>query len=521
MFTCLALAHVVAQQPNLIIDPLLMRQAAEVWSVIARKNNPVWLGWDASRTPLLIYIPGKQDVLINHPKPPADFVRYRGPVRYADMPIYIRDGKTVFEFDGQNTSTEIEGIQTLVVADSKSNLRNNLLALLGNTGPEAEKSLDSALFSNPMDSMLMFAHEAFHVFQHAKAPQKGGNELALISYPSLSVENNMGYSLEAGALREALTALDPRPAARRWLAIRETRRARLDEKLRDYEDGTEFNEGLAKYVEWKMLEILQGKKPGEDMWLIQGFKGYDNLMAERDRLLKQMVDMMTGKTIVNGDPYGASPVRMRLYYSGMGVAALLDRLGIRWKERIFQDGTSLSAIAREGIGLTTQEIQASWNEVAGSPDFKRLEESKQELAANGETHIQEVLKSFEDAPSTIVIDYSKLSKPRVGYGFTPFGILRIDEERRVFRLLPLRGLIGALTFAEDSARPVLDDSKSKQVRIMLTSRLSREVVAGIFGSEWNSHLVELKEVKLPGVSLKSVKGRLRLEGKTITLVLED
>src|SRR5438132_5737260 len=61
------------------IDPRLIVEATEVWGLIAGRENPVWPGWDASATPILFYLPGEQDVLINHPRPPAGFVAYEGP----------------------------------------------------------------------------------------------------------------------------------------------------------------------------------------------------------------------------------------------------------------------------------------------------------------------------------------------------------------------------------------------------------------------------------------------------------
>src|SRR5690242_21099247 len=101
---------ILALQQSLVIDPLLITEAEEIWSVIGRPNNPVWPGWDARKTPILIYFPGKQDVLINHPKPPAGFTAYSGPLRTPLGPIYVRNGQTIKEFDGQNTSTDVNGV---------------------------------------------------------------------------------------------------------------------------------------------------------------------------------------------------------------------------------------------------------------------------------------------------------------------------------------------------------------------------------------------------------------------------
>lgn len=88
-------ALLVTQSSSVLeIDPLLLVQAAEVWSVLGRDANSVWPGWDPRKTPILIYFPDKQEVLINHPKPPEGFLPYTGKVRSPIGKIYLRNGKT-------------------------------------------------------------------------------------------------------------------------------------------------------------------------------------------------------------------------------------------------------------------------------------------------------------------------------------------------------------------------------------------------------------------------------------------
>jgi len=166
------------QQDRLQVDPLMLVQAAEVWAVIGRKDNPVWPGWDARNTPILVYFPGKQDVLINHSKPPDGFKRYTGAVRSSIGPIFVKDGPTIKDIDGQNTSTEVGGVGTLVVADTLSRRRQWMEGLVGPfvEHPEnATKVITDGLFPNPYEPMALFAHEAFHVYQRKLAPNKAAN----------------------------------------------------------------------------------------------------------------------------------------------------------------------------------------------------------------------------------------------------------------------------------------------------------------------------------------------------------
>ena len=79
------------------VDPRLIVEAAEAWRLIASARNPIWPGWNATDTPLLFYLPGRQDVLINHPRPPEGFVAYRGPLTFPNGRITVRDGRTTLE----------------------------------------------------------------------------------------------------------------------------------------------------------------------------------------------------------------------------------------------------------------------------------------------------------------------------------------------------------------------------------------------------------------------------------------
>jgi hypothetical protein len=92
----------------------------------------------------------------------------------------VRDGTTLVQADGQNTSMEVAGVLTLVVADPLSNLRQRVAGLIDDPRPASEKirSLEfEQLLRDPYDQLALVAHEAFHVFQHRVAPNRGANEM--------------------------------------------------------------------------------------------------------------------------------------------------------------------------------------------------------------------------------------------------------------------------------------------------------------------------------------------------------
>lgn len=497
----------IPPRDHLFVDPLLMIEAGEVYSHLSGKND-VWPGWNIRKTPILIYLPGKQDLLINHPKPPPGFHRFEGNPSSNLGPMWIQNDKTLIEFDGQNTSIDVNGVQTLVIADTLSTRRQWVEGLGGNT----ENLMSRGLYPNPYGGITMFAHEAFHVFQHEKSPVRGGKESTLLQYPSLSVVNNVGFALESEALARACLATTPeaaRTAGLEWMAIRDHRRASLTPDCITYEDQTEFNEGLAKYVEFKFLSILEGKRPSKEMWWVQGFRGYEDLLKERSSLVSAMRGFLSGKNVVNGDLYGASPVRFRLYYSGMGIGALLDHLSKDWKEQVFSGKSTLTDLVRKALNPTSSQLADKWNEIAATEDAKRLTESKTKLAEDGAQAISAELAKLDQAPAELVIDYRQIADNQIGLSFTPFGILRVDDNRAFYRLIPLRGTIGKMSITQEGARPVLQDRSRRELRIPLTGPLP----------DLNQPLNGV-DLALPGIKLGQVTADVRADGRRLILSLK-
>ncbi len=513
--------------PSLSIDPLMVAQAAEVWNLIARRDNPVWPGWDASGTPLLFYLPDTQDVLINHPKPPEGFQRYFGPVKLSGAEIFIRNGKTFFEFDGQNTAIDVSGVPTLVVADTLSNHRQQIKGLLEDPRPAAKKAADlgwEQLHANPYDALCMIAHEAFHVFQSKQAPKKGGSEEALTRYPTVAAFNTVGFALEGALLAEAMRVTDPvetRKSAVSWLAVRLDRRKQLSAEAANYEDRMEYLEGLAKYVEYRLLEVLEARTPGEPMNWLQGFKGYADLKPQREALIRQMEGMMNGKRTVNNDLYGASPLRMRLYFSGMGIAVLLDRFSPGWKARIFAPETTLTGLALAALKPTESELEAALKAVRARPEYTALVQQKSKLERDGSQAVKKAVTDIEAGAGTkLVIDYSALGNERPGFAFTPFGILRVDNDRTIYRLVPISGKIGKATFRQASASPLLQDRAKKRISWRLPESVTAAQIEKLLGGKNGQEgPLDLKGISLPGVKIDGGHGEIRIQDRTIEIRL--
>lgn len=509
-------------ESQLLVDPLLIAQAAEVWSVIATQENEVWPGWNAANTPLLLYLPGKQDVLINHPKPPSGFVPYTGPIEFPFETILVKSGPTIIEYDGQNTSRTISGVRTLVVADTLSNHKMNLAAFIQDPRPPLEKLEDltyDVLATDPYDSMGMVAHEAFHVYQNARAPGKGGDESALRTYPVLSVENNVGFALEGMALADVLLATtedDVHEAAVRWLAVRRDRRANLSREAIRYEDGTEFNEGLAKYVEYRLTQTLEGRSPAEGLYLAQGFHGFDDMSPTRQRLIDEMRRHLAGEINVNNDPYGASPVRMRLYFSGMGIAGLLDKISPGWHGKIFGRRATLTKLATTALHASDAELADALSAARSQDTYDTLVASKKKLLSEGQQHVEAMLEDIRSsAHGTLTVDYSALGRPKVSLAYTPFGVTGVDRDRTIYRLVPVRASVpGRCKLKQSKASPLLTDKENGLFQMAFVSPLTPKQRSSLASTE-RSASGSPCNLELPGVTVWANRAQVEVDGNDV------
>ncbi|TCM04500.1 hypothetical protein C8J41_1091 [Sphingomonas sp. PP-CC-3G-468] len=511
---------------SLRLDPAIFADVAQVWEVIGSADNPVWPGWNASTTPVLIYFPGEQEVLLNHPHPPADYIRADGLLPLTRRPtarVWVRNGKTQFDSDGQNTRTEINGVSTLVVADTSSNMRSSLRSLLRASGPAAERddqlTLD-ALSSNPYKTLAMIAHEAFHVFQHAHAAEKEVSEGLLLEYPTLSVDNNLGVALEGRALAAALrarTTPEVVKAAREVMAVRAWRRRLLPANAVTYEDGTEFTEGLAKFVEYALIQALEGRKPIAEMAWVRGFAGFEDMSGPRATLVQALIDNTDGTNLVNNDPFGAAPVRFRLYYSGMALAAVLDRLGAHdWRTRILRPGTTLTGLLTERLGSFDQQavLKAALHSNEAAQQRGRVERLASDGRIANQALLTSILTSVPETPSwRLEIDYSALGAPRASFGYTPFGTTTLSPSRVIYKQVRVSGTIETGgKFKQLQPSPLLHDRNARTVTFRIDGGPPKiDVVRASAGS--------LAGFTLPGVTLDFAYGEVHVRGDTVVIRL--
>lgn len=192
---------------ELRIDPMLLVSLKECRNITNNLGNELFPGWDFQNTPVLFYRPNVQELLINYPHKPKGFSLCTGFNPLGDDTIYVRNDTTLLSYDDQNTSTDVDSISVLVVADPFSTLRNQLQDILGRPKEFASSWLKSWQFiPDPYFKLEVILHEAFHVYQNKMAPDKGANEMVVAQYPLLDPENNALYVMEGTILKDALLA---------------------------------------------------------------------------------------------------------------------------------------------------------------------------------------------------------------------------------------------------------------------------------------------------------------------------
>lgn len=426
------------------IDPLTVAAFNETQNIARTLPQPLFPGWDFSQTPTLLYRPNVQDVLLNFPRAPEGFSRITPPFPVGDYPVYVRNDETHFSIDGQNTRTTLDGVSTLVVADRASQMRSQLRAIAQNQNPAFISGwLDDWNFlSSPYSALGTILHEAFHVYQHQQAPDKGANEMVVARYPVLDATNNALHKLEGFILRDALRPSD-RDAllehAKTFVAVRQYRQARLDSAFVAYENLNEYSEGIAKYIEYVFFQQGTALTPTADMWLYDGFSGYGSALTEHfDQQLDFAVRLIAGDENMGMGRYGAGPLRFKLYQLGAMQALLLDALTADWHTAIFDPHVYLSDLLAEAVALTPTEATRYRERAFATYNFADLLRDKETLADEGHAAARAKRATILETPHTLVqVHYGAVGEDIRGMGFTPFGVTQVGPEETIYEMVPI------------------------------------------------------------------------------------
>lgn len=472
------------QADQLKIDPLLLVSLKECRNIAHALGNEIYPGWEFDKTPVLFYRPNVQEVLINFPHKPAGFSAYSGIDPLGDELIYFRNDSTVFTVDDQNTSIEIDSLPVLVVADPFSSMRNQLRDVLTTrTKDFADKWLDGWSFvPSPYDKLTLILHEAFHVYQGERAPDKTANEMVVSRYPLLDPVNNALYVLEGTILKDAMLAADPsarREKIKEFVAVRSFRQSRLDSACVEYENLNEFAEGTARYVEYKFMRAGEGVTPIPEMYYENGFNGYRGVLPA---LFRNRMDDMVAVVAVSddrfGNRFGSGPLRFKLYELGACEALLLDDVMPEWKKIIFDDGIYLGDLLKRSVALAEPEIGRYLEQAKSEYDYDGAYRSKQQFEKDGKEYAQRKLDAILKTKQTLVkISYGGIAD-RIGIAYTPFGVTQITQKSGIYDLVPIKVLFKeGIELQMKQIIPVLIDREKRLIAFAAAARASELAAA--------------------------------------------
>lgn len=195
----------------------------------------------------------------------------------------------------------------------------------------------------------MVMHEYFHGFQY-RHPALFAHARQFLYFASDSLRRiyrnsdrfKASIDRENALLLRALDAasiLETRQHIDSFFVLRKSRRAyqkqRSGRDIAAAETYYELMEGTARYAEWELYKYFGKTSPNPEMASIDtGFHNYGyfrNWRLDRDPWL-----FKTEKTSY-------------LYATGFNMARLLDKLGIRFRDSIFDRGFSLEALLRNAL----------------------------------------------------------------------------------------------------------------------------------------------------------------------------
>jgi hypothetical protein len=333
--------------------------------------DSIWPGYDLAKRPFMFYMP-ERAFLFNYTKEIDGFTTY--PKDWPDL------GTGVLVYDG---------------------LYDGLSGQLG-----FGLSLDTVDFAavpftkkSNVELFGFIVHENFHEYQqYGEHPAFGEIPWEREQkYPIQDAQNTALAYLEMRLLMDALKAAADgddgkcRDLTRQFVAVRDHRWKQSDSFVARYEQGQEINEGTARYVEMKSIDLMtrlryESSLSGLTRPLSEDFDS----VSMPQYLLDDFQDRLTGNSVSPEDM-----PRNRIYPVGSVQGFLLDYLGIDWKGKAQEAGPDFTyaQLLREKLGVKDEEID----------DFVRKAKETygyDEILASTDSLIQDYSRGFDDALST-------------------------------------------------------------------------------------------------------------------------
>jgi hypothetical protein len=288
-------------------DTLALAICEGVVELFAQHPGQLWPGYDLAKTPFIYYMPGKWALLLNHAGDAAGFERY--PDKWPSIGTNaLFHGGPYENLDGQ-IAFDVPVGDLLVAAVPFEEGRATV------------------------DRVALVLHENFHQFQYHNFGEIPWQREEL--YPIEDRENTALAFIEMRLLADAVEAAKANDPAgctslfKEFIAVRAERWKRSDPFVERFEQGQELEEGTAKYVETRGIDLfawLQYKSAvtADNAPVTQEIPAVDKY----DYLLGEFRSRMSGNSVMPEDM-----PRNRIYAVACAQALLLDFFGIEWKTK--------------------------------------------------------------------------------------------------------------------------------------------------------------------------------------------
>lgn len=315
----------------------------ETYHLKATLGETVWPGWGSMEIPILLWHE-ENSFLVGVENPPPGWAPVTGD-EFLGVRYYSNPG-----FDPENFAMYIGG-QWVASMATKGETDHFMQEVFREVLPDPIEAFFPyrLLVLNTEIQLSGVLHESFHVYQVIQSPEKFAQAEAGFGNADLywDIDQGMGAAWvdEMARLIEAATSQEDkqvRALARQFLAVRDARRAEhsLTADLIAFETGTEWLEGLAKYIEltiWEAAFNAPHYVPLPETETDPDFKDYQTFK----RRWSQEISQARRQATIQGD--------VRFYYAGMLQARVLDKLSPGWKSAAMEDGVSLEDLIRQAV----------------------------------------------------------------------------------------------------------------------------------------------------------------------------
>ena len=402
IFVTGAISLRASRGPELSEHELAVLKSCEgIVRLFERSSERIWPGFDLSRRPFVVYIPGRWTLLVNPPDGAKEFG-----ILPADWPpLGIRAGYLAGSYRdlvGQLAfDLEVGTAKTVALG-----LLDGQFDALGTKTP----------------AMLGFiVHEAFHQYQgesFGEIPWEREER-----YPILDADNTALAALEMRILEDAVSAsLDGRRGKAEALlpmfgAVRTARWSQAPPFVSRYEQGQEIREGTAAYVEKKSLELVRGLE-------------FDSALEGRTTALRRDFGALSIAELFRKDFEGRSTdgtvspddmIRNRIYPVGGALGFLADLWGPGWKQELVRKVATFTFQEYFGdkLALKAEDLAPLLEDAQAKYRYPAIRQSTAALIAGYRTGFERDLAGFEGQAGTRVevrFRYRTISRSRSSQG---------------------------------------------------------------------------------------------------------